>query len=298
MSIPAISRQIGKTKLSISGNQKYQYVHTLSHFVKDADIASYKFEAQSVLDSDLFDIPSGAVCLSQTWVGCGTMGWNVVTTAGSGTYVPVLPDFTSDSYYSISYSTGEFVCQPKYWGLRIATKVDADAILMARRPTTAGSSAIIEDCEIGDWLQTNATSTSAGTFNMVQCPIGSDTTHPFPNAESDAHFDWYGNGTNGYLNQKLATMILTVTYVATKSPHQYSTFTGVNPSSFSGTPGSLIPLISTAGVWKAKSQSITPINSKGITKYKVTRSMESAPKVYSGMQTAWLVSKNGGYWTW
>lgn len=291
MSIPAESKQIGKTKLKKSGNQKYQYMHTTTHFVRDEDLGAYLLEVMDVSTS-LFNVPSNSQCQSQSVIGHGSMGWIVTTEFGSGTYMYNLGNVVPQDFQKISYSTGEFFCHAKYWGLRIADESDVTAKLQSRK--MAG------DCRKGDMLQRGATGSTSGygVFDMNECPIGSNYNAPIPDAVSDAHFDWIAHDSiSGLLNQKLATKILTVSYVASKSPHQYATFTGVNPAGFSGTPAQFIPTQSSAGIWKAVRQSVEQINIQGNIRYRVTRIMESAP-IANGLQTAWLLNKNGGYWTW
>lgn len=289
MSVPAITRQIGKTKLRKSGNQKYQYIHTTTHFVRDEDLSLYLLEVDDTIASDIFGVPINSKCQSQSVVGNGSIGWIVTTDYGSGTYMYNLGNVVPETFQSISYSTGEFFCHARYWGLRVANKTDVDDKLYSRQ---AGGK-----CQLGDWLMKEATSSSYGHTSMLECPIGSDYNSPFPDADSDAHFEWSNLNDNGLLNQKLPTKILTVSYVASKSPHAYGTFSGINPAGFAGTPGQFIPTQTSAGIWKAVKQSVEQINIKGNIRYKVTRIMESAP-VANGMQTAWLLNKNGGYWTW
>lgn len=288
MSIPAESKQIGKTKLRKTGNQKYQYMHTTTHFVRDEDLDTYLLEVMDVSTS-LFDVPANSQCQSQSVIGHGSMGWIVTTDFGSGTYMYNLGNVVPEDLQRISYSTGEFFCHARYWGLRIADAADETAKVYSRQ---SGG-----ECHKGDWLMREATNGDYGHTNMLECPIGSDYNAPFPDADSDTHFEWSSIVGGGLLNQKLATKILTVSYVSSKSPHQYATFTGINPAGFSGTPFAFQPTQKAAGIWKAVKQSVEQINIKGNVRYKITRIMESAP-IANGMQTAWLLNKNGGYWTW
>lgn len=295
MSIPAISKQIGKTKLKKSGNQKYQYMHATTHFVRDEDLSTYTMEVMDTVDvnkASLFTVPVNAQCQSQSIVGNGSMGWIVTTEFGSGTYMYNLGNVVPEDLQAISYSVGELFCPSEFWGLRKANKDDVTAKIYSRLRDG--------DCKEFDILQKGATNTDAGDVDMNQCPIGWASNTPFEDVSIPTYFDWMNEGSHtGYLNQKIPTVRLTVTFVASKSPHQYASFIGVNPDGFAGTPFALQPSMKLIATWRAVSQSIVQVNIKGNTKYKVTRVMEKAPEINAArFQTSWLINKNGGIWTW
>ena len=153
-------------------------------------------------------------------------------------------------------------------------------------------------CKKGDWLQKDATSSSVGVKDYNMCPIGTAFNSPF-NYNTGGNFDWYNfsDMTDAYLNADIPLVTLTVKYTATKSPHLYGEFVGINPAGFSGTPAQLRPTSTEKGAWKSAGQDIRSYKVNNVTKYQIIRKMVKAPKIH-GIQTIWLEDKNGGTWTW
>lgn len=299
MSVTFETKQLGKYRLD-TDNKGNKY--TLTHSVAPNDLVNYKYAYGTTITSDgnfVSDIPEdGCIIIQQTITNIGDEGYIVKTVAVDKNYYnqPINIRLNVDNDYDVSYDIASIKCLPSFWGLRVADDTDVSNSFKTRMG--ASSSAGLT-CKKGDWLQPNVTSSSIGICNFNQCPIGVTFNAPFTNEADPVIFDWYNFSVPdyAYLNADIPLVVLTVRYTATKSPHLYGDFVGINPAGFSGTPAPLRPQETACGVWKSAGQQIRSYKVNNVTKYQVIRKMVKAPKL-SSVQCAWLEKKNGGIWTW
>lgn len=288
MSVTFQTKQLGKYRLD-ADNKGNKY--TLTHSVAPNDLVNYKYAYGTTIVAGgnfVSDIPEdGCIIIQQTITNIGDEGYIVKTVAVDKNYYnqPINIRLNTDNDYDINYSTAKVKCIPSFWQLRVADETDASNNVLTY---------LAEVCKKGEWLQTQSSSTDIGVCDFKACPLGSSSSEPFTDESNPSDFPWAGDG--GLLMADLPTVVLTVKYTATKSPHLYGEFKGVNPAGFSGTPSQLKPQGTAEGMWRAVHQSIASYKVNNVTKYQVTRTMEKAP--FATSQTYWLKSKNGGTWTW
>jgi hypothetical protein len=194
---------------------------------------------------------------------------------------------------------------PSFWGLRQASDTDKATAIKTRLRTSSASGIA---CNVGDYLQPDANSSTVGLCDFSQCPFGTTSTTPFTSVANPETFDWVdaNASTPTYLNANIPTDTFKIKYVSTVGEGLKDLaegFNGINPSGFVGVPTRVknsMPKKSgdtSEGMWRSVSQDVKPHVVNGEKRYMVTRVMQRAPK-FGTLQTRWLKEKNGGIWKW
>jgi hypothetical protein len=334
MSIVPTLRQLGKhTQAMDRSGVRY----TLRYFVPVAqiDLFRLKFGAEIGAPSESFphDLPTPPPIIGWGTNGVVTMGQSTYATVLSRQEVAVADDgyivtlVCGSTYYGsslrgsqkkfannfkdveVNWGKADVKCLPSFWGLRQASNTDKDTAIKTRLRTSSASGIA---CNVGDYLQPDATSSTVGLCDFSQCPFGTTSTTPFTSVANPEIFDWVdaNASTPTYLNTNIPTDTFKIKYVSTVGEGLKDLkvgFFGINPAGFVGVPARIknampdkdkdnVPL-DYEGIWRSVSQDVKPHVVNGEKRYMVTRVIQRAPK-FGTLQTRWLKEKNGGIWKW
>ena len=246
-------------------SKNIEYIFSIE--VTDAERDSYLVPYGSSIGQYQTDYPfDSIVCIDSIAKGMGANRW-LITYYGANTTdfnFAIVPQKTN-----MSYSSGEFQFTPDMLGCRRATSLDVG------KKGMDGSAA-----KEGDWIYNDASSTSAGTVSLANCPF------------TDVGFA-SGAFASTLLTIKMPTVNYSIRFPDPRaSVSQFAKWFGINGTFGSG----LAPSDTTTGIWIARKSHTEQVKNGVSTTQYCERTMETAP-IVGGIQ---LKFKPTLYptWTW
>lgn len=254
-------------------------MYTIAYFLYDTEKASNTYDYGD--DASSWTGVSGSYVYSADYKrDKASQHWRLYLTAISGDYNWPALRMSEDTQKSMS--NGSIIIYPSWFGARVANAIDESNGL---RRLSDGAV-----CKAGEYIFNTATSSDAGQSDYSLSPFTVGKMQNVFGLESSP------NTSRIYetLNQKPVVWVYSVEYSDSRAFSSLELWTGTNGTFGSG----LGPTDQQTGMWKALSSSMRSYKSQSSsTKYRVTRTCQSAPLFYD-TQMIWDPDKNGGTWTW